>query len=109
MINAATASNTASTLVKRDASGNFTAGTITAALTGNASTATQADSATYATTAGTALMASQADTATTATYVYGPQGLSYNTAFSTSSHISNGTYRPSGLLLVASKHLIKGT
>ena len=41
MINAATASNTASTLVKRDASGNFTAGTITAALTGNASTATK--------------------------------------------------------------------
>lgn len=32
--------NTANTLVRRDASGNFTAGTITAALTGNASTAT---------------------------------------------------------------------
>lgn len=40
MINAATAANTASTLIKRDASGNFIAGTITAALTGNASTAT---------------------------------------------------------------------
>lgn len=40
MITAATATNTASTLVKRDASGNFIAGTITAALTGNASTAT---------------------------------------------------------------------
>jgi len=39
MINAATASNTVSTIVKRDSSGNFTAGTITAALTGNASTA----------------------------------------------------------------------
>jgi hypothetical protein len=42
--NAATDANTASTIVKRDASGNFTAGTITAALTGdvtgNASTAT---------------------------------------------------------------------
>lgn len=36
----ATSANTASTLVARDASGNFTAGTITAALTGNASTAT---------------------------------------------------------------------
>jgi len=33
-------SNTASTVVVRDASGNFAAGTITAALTGNASTAT---------------------------------------------------------------------
>lgn len=34
-VNAATNSNTASTIVKRNASGNFTAGTITAALTGN--------------------------------------------------------------------------
>lgn len=39
-INAATNANTASTIVKRDASGNFAANTITAALTGNASTAT---------------------------------------------------------------------
>jgi len=36
----ATSSNTASTIVARDGSGNFTAGTITAALSGNASTAT---------------------------------------------------------------------
>lgn len=35
--NAATNSNTASTIVKRDASGNFSAGTITASLTGAAS------------------------------------------------------------------------
>jgi hypothetical protein len=40
IITAATASNTASKLVLRDASGNFSAGTITAALAGNASTAT---------------------------------------------------------------------
>lgn len=40
-ITAATASNTASTLVRRDASGNFTANTITAALTGNAATTTK--------------------------------------------------------------------
>jgi len=39
-ITAATNANTASTIVKRDASGNFTAGTITAALSGNATTAT---------------------------------------------------------------------
>lgn len=38
----ATSSNTASAIVARDGSGNFTAGTITAALTGNASTATSA-------------------------------------------------------------------
>lgn len=40
-ITAATAANTANALIRRDASGNFTAGTITAALTGNASTATK--------------------------------------------------------------------
>lgn len=40
-VTAATALNTASTLVKRDSSGNFAANTITAALTGNASTATK--------------------------------------------------------------------
>ena len=37
----ATNSNTASTIVKRDASGNFSAGTITATLSGNASSATK--------------------------------------------------------------------
>ncbi len=40
-ITAATSANTASTIVKRDASGNFSAGTITADLTGNAGTATK--------------------------------------------------------------------
>jgi len=39
----ATNANTASTIVARDASGNFTAGTITAALTGNATTASSAN------------------------------------------------------------------
>jgi trimeric autotransporter adhesin len=43
--NAATNSNTAGTIVKRDASGNFSAGTITAALDGNAATATTATTA----------------------------------------------------------------
>ena len=38
---AATSSNTANTIVKRDGSGNFSAGTITASLAGNASTTTQ--------------------------------------------------------------------
>ena len=49
-INASSA-NTASYVVQRDASGNFSAGTITATLSGNASTATSATSATSATTA----------------------------------------------------------
>jgi hypothetical protein len=39
----ATSSNVASNIVQRDSSGNFSAGTITAALSGNASTATDAD------------------------------------------------------------------
>lgn len=42
----ATNANTASAIVARDASGNFSAGTITAALSGNASTATTATNAT---------------------------------------------------------------
>ena len=40
----ATSANTASTIVARDASGNFSAGTITASLTGTASNADQLDS-----------------------------------------------------------------
>lgn len=50
----ATALNTASKVVARDASGNFAAGTITATLSGNATSATTATSATSATTATTA-------------------------------------------------------
>jgi hypothetical protein len=47
----ATSANTVSKVVARDASGNFSAGTITATLNGNASTATSATTATTATTA----------------------------------------------------------
>ena len=46
-----TDSNTPSSLVARDASGNFSAGTITASLNGNATSATSATSATTATNA----------------------------------------------------------
>ena len=46
----ATSANTASKVVARDSSGNFSAGTITATLNGNASTATSATSATNADT-----------------------------------------------------------
>lgn len=42
----ATSANTASAIVQRDASGNFSAGTITATLSGNATTATTATNAT---------------------------------------------------------------
>ncbi len=67
---AATSDNTASTIVKRDADGNFTAGVITASLAGNATTATHAttaDNATHADSADTATTAGSATTATTAT------------------------------------------
>jgi hypothetical protein len=50
-VTAATNANTASTLVKRDASGNFSAGTITAALTGSV-TGSLSGNATSATSAG---------------------------------------------------------
>ena len=65
-ITAATA-NTASTIVLRDASGNFSAGTITAALNGNASTATTAANVNNGTltmnVSGTGLSGSQTFTA----------------------------------------------
>lgn len=48
LANAATAVNTPNTIVKRDNSGNFSAGKITADLLGNATTATTAGSATTA-------------------------------------------------------------
>lgn len=44
----ATTTNTASKVVARDASGNFAAGTITASLSGNATSADSADNATFA-------------------------------------------------------------
>jgi hypothetical protein len=51
----ATDANTASKVVARDASGNFSAGTITAALSGNATTATTATQVSNALTAGSGL------------------------------------------------------
>jgi hypothetical protein len=67
----ATNNNTASTIVFRDGSGNFSAGTITADLTGdvtgNADTATSATSATTATTATNATNITLADESSDAT------------------------------------------
>ena len=54
LANTATNLDTASTIVRRDGAGNFNAGTITAALNGNAQTASTATLATTATTATTA-------------------------------------------------------
>ncbi len=65
----AASANTASTIVQRDGSGNFTAGTITAALVGNA------------------------DTATTATNLAGGSGgtIPYQSAAGTTAMLANGT------------------
>jgi len=76
----ATSANTASKVVARDASGNFSAGTITAALSGNAT------SATTATTAGSAT------TATTATNLAGGAAsqIAYQTGAGATGFIANG-------------------
>jgi len=55
-----TSADTANTLVERDASGNFSAGTITAALSGNATTATTATNATNATNVATTAVSNNA-------------------------------------------------
>jgi len=65
----ATSANTASTIVARDASGNFSAGTITASLSGNATTATSATSATTATTATTANALNSANSYTAVSFI----------------------------------------
>ena len=89
----ATATNTVSTLVFRDSSGNFSAGTITATtFSGNATTATTAGSAGTSVTAGsagTAVNAGFAGAATTATSA-GSAGTSV-TAGSAGTSVSAGT------------------
>ena len=77
----ATASNTAGTIVLRDGSGNFAAGTITANLTGTASSATNATNAANATLAGTA------------TNLAGGLGgsIPYQSAANTTAMLANGT------------------
>jgi len=68
VVSNATATNTASTIVARDSSGNFSAGTITATtFSGNATTATTAGSAGTAVNAGSAGTSVSAGTAGTAT------------------------------------------
>lgn len=79
----AVSTNTASTVVRRDASGNFSAGTITAALSGNASTAT---TATNLAGGSTGAIPYQSASATTAMLTPGTPGYVLQ---------SNGTAAPS--------------
>ena len=83
----ATNANTASAIVQRDASGNFSAGTITAALSGNATTATTAANVNNGTltmnVSGTGLSGSQTFTAnqsSAATFTVTSNATSANTA-----------------------------
>ena len=81
----ATNVNTASTIVFRDASGNFSAGTITAALNGNATTATTATTANSVATNSVAL-----GTDTTGNYVQ--QGATSGNGISGSVNSEGGTF-----------------
>ena len=84
----ATNANTASTIVARDASGNFTAGTITANLTGTASSATTATTATTTTNlAGT--------TTNSLPYQSASATTSYIAPFANSVLVTNGSSVPS--------------
>jgi hypothetical protein len=88
----ATTTNTASKVVARDASGNFSAGTITAALSGNATTATSASSATSATNATNVNLTDDTTTNSTHYFVFGDV-TSGNDALKVSS--TKATYNPS--------------
>jgi hypothetical protein len=99
----ATSSNTASAIVARDASGNFTAGTITAALTGNASTSTKASTLAQNGGSGTGMTfywSGQGGQPNwlwggndgTNHYVYNPSNFSVSSAGSSNATTFTGTY-----------------
>ena len=101
----ATNANTASAIVQRDASGNFSAGTITATLSGNASSATNAtfaSSATNATFASSATNASAATNATYATSAGSATNASYATNAGQISSTNLGVTGSTGLTTVSS-------
>jgi len=96
----ATNANTASTIVARDASGNFSAGTITASLNGNASTATTAANVNNGTltmnVSGTGLSGSQTFTANqagNATFTVTSNATNNNTASAIVARDANGDFQ----------------
>ena len=99
--NAATNANTASTIVKRNASGNFTAGTITAALSGNATTATTATrvTATANNSTNENIFITLVDAATGSQGIETDTGLKYNPS---TNLITTGAITLSGALTAAS-------
>lgn len=80
----ATSTNTASKVVARDANGDFSAGTITAALSGNASTATK-----WATTR---TITMTGDATSSATNIDGSANVSIATTLATQAGLTPGTY-----------------
>lgn len=88
----ATSANTVGAIVARDASGNFSAGTITASLSGNATTATSASSATNATNTTNVNLTDDTTTNSTHYFVFGDV-TSGNDALKVSS--SKATFNPS--------------
>ena len=95
----ATSANTASKVVARDASGNFSAGTITATLNGNASTATTASNVNNGTltmnVSGTGLSGSQTFTANqsgNATFTVTSNATSANTASTIVARDASGNF-----------------
>jgi hypothetical protein len=109
---AATATNTVSTLVLRDASGNFAAGTITAALTGTASNATNLNNqaATYylsrANHTGTQLAATISDLASTVQAYRLDQFAAPTTALAFNGQRLTGVADPTGSQDAATKNYV---
>lgn len=91
IVDGATANNTAGNLVKRDASGDFKAGNVTAALYGQANSAVianRANSATIANTANSATIANTANTLTTARTITLSGDLTGNISFNGSTDVT---------------------
>ena len=87
----ATNLNTASKVVARDASGNFSAGTITATLSGAASSATNATFASSATNATFASSATNASAATNATFASSATNATFASSATNASAATNAT------------------
>lgn len=85
----ATPANTVSAVVARDSSGNFSAGTITATLNGNAATATLATNATNSVNAANAVLATTATTATNALFSTTQINFNGSTRVATTKYVDN--------------------
>lgn len=108
----ATSANTASTIVARDASGNFSAGTITATLSGNASSASSASTADQIKTISTATNATHYITfvdanngSSTSETLYTDAGIYYNP--STNDMNITGSFTASGNVTAYSDETLK--